>query len=133
MDVSHESGRYAGGDRFDWRSRLKLVLDTYHFGLDPAVVERLPELASRIARCNRRCPPTAARRTGPLSTGRRRNSVAEIVRRLTRGGYDGFYELELLGEEIESFDYRELLADSKASSNSFTSANSRVQAALVRG
>ncbi|MCA9153633.1 MAG: sugar phosphate isomerase/epimerase [Planctomycetales bacterium] len=97
-------------------SRLKLVLDTYHFGLDPAVVERLPELASRIALVqlgDARRPPQGEQDRCRLGDGE--IPLPEIVRRLTRGGYDGFYELELLGEEIESFDYAELLKVSKDS------------------
>ena len=88
----------------------------YHFGLDPAVVERLPELASRIALVqlgDARRPPQGEQDRCRLGDGE--IPLPEIVRRLTRGGYDGFYELELLGEEIESFDYAELLKVSKDS------------------
>jgi sugar phosphate isomerase/epimerase len=38
--------------------------------------------------------------------------LQEIVHRLTAAGYDGFYEVELMGEEIEAADYRDVVARS---------------------
>jgi hypothetical protein len=39
--------------------------------------------------------------------------LREIVQGLTEAGYDGFYEVELMGEEIEAIDNCELLAMSR--------------------
>ena len=36
-----------------------------------------------------------------------------IVKALRRGGYDGYFDVELIGEEIESHDYQSLLECSK--------------------
>ena len=38
---------------------------------------------------------------------------AEIIAALKAGGYDGYYDVELLGEEIETDDYGSLLQHAK--------------------
>jgi hypothetical protein len=38
--------------------------------------------------------------------------LKEIVRTLSQAGYQGDYEVELMGEEIETSDYRDLLSHS---------------------
>ena len=39
--------------------------------------------------------------------------LQEIVQSLLAAGYDGFFDVELLGEEIESLDYAALLITPK--------------------
>jgi sugar phosphate isomerase/epimerase len=39
--------------------------------------------------------------------------VGRIVAALKAAGYDGYYDVELLGEEIETYDYEALLAHAK--------------------
>ena len=39
--------------------------------------------------------------------------LAEITAALKAAGYDGYYDVELLGEEIETDDYRSLLEHAK--------------------
>jgi sugar phosphate isomerase/epimerase len=39
--------------------------------------------------------------------------LREIISALSAAGYDGYYDVELLGEEVEAVDYRELLEHSK--------------------
>ena len=39
--------------------------------------------------------------------------LKEIVTALEAGGYRGYYDVELIGEEIEATDYHDLLAQSK--------------------
>jgi sugar phosphate isomerase/epimerase len=39
--------------------------------------------------------------------------IREIVAALQAAGYDGYYDVELLGEEIESIDYHALLEHAK--------------------
>jgi hypothetical protein len=41
--------------------------------------------------------------------------LREIVAGLTAAGYDGCYEVELMGEDIEAGDYRDLLLQSARS------------------
>ena len=50
--------------------------------------------------------------------------LQQIVARLAAAGYDGFYEVELMGEEIESCDYRDLLAQSLRTFDEWTAASS---------
>jgi sugar phosphate isomerase/epimerase len=40
--------------------------------------------------------------------------LRQIVSTLLDSGYDGFFEIELMGEEIEARDYHELLAQSRS-------------------
>jgi sugar phosphate isomerase/epimerase len=40
--------------------------------------------------------------------------LREVVAALRAVGYDGDYDVELVGQEIEATDYRELLRHSKA-------------------
>ena len=35
--------------------------------------------------------------------------LCEIVHRIIAAGYDGFFEVELMGEDIEAADYRDVL------------------------
>jgi sugar phosphate isomerase/epimerase len=39
--------------------------------------------------------------------------LRSIVQTLRQAGYDGCYDIELIGEEIEASDYRSLLLESK--------------------
>ena len=39
--------------------------------------------------------------------------LAEIVAALKAGGYNGYYDVELLGEELEAADYPSLLRHAK--------------------
>ena len=95
--------------------RVKMVFDTYHLGQDPQAVERLPQIASQIALVqlgDARCPPTGEQNRCRLGEGR--IPLKQIVATLRAAGYDGYYDVELLGEEIETFDYQSLLEHSKA-------------------
>ena len=94
--------------------QVKIVLDTYHLGLDATLIQRIPEIVPRIAIVqlgDARQPPKgeqeplpARGRGGPLGRDRRCPIAA---------GYDGFYDVELLGEEIETSDYHSLLQHAK--------------------
>jgi sugar phosphate isomerase/epimerase len=111
-------------DEFD-SPLLQLVFDTYHFGREEGIAERLPELASRIAIVQladgKQSPRGEQNRcmlgegTIPLST---------IVSQLLRGGYGGVFDVKLMGEEIEACDYAELVAHSKRVFDELTAAAS---------
>ena len=93
---------------------LKLVIDTYHLGHDPALVEQLPEVADRIAIVHlgdAKAPPEGEQSRCRLGEGT--VPLASILGALTKAGYQGFYDVELMGEEIETVDYQELLQHSK--------------------
>lgn len=94
--------------------RVKLVFDTYHVGHDEKVIERIPEILPHVAIVqlgDARKPPQGEQNRSLLGKGRL--PLREIVNALKTAGYDGFYDVELLGEEIESADYYSLLAHAK--------------------
>jgi sugar phosphate isomerase/epimerase len=93
---------------------LKLALDTYHWGHHPGLIPRLPQLLPHLALVqlgDGRQPPCGEPDRVPLGEGAL--PLRDIVSALTAGGYDGWYEVELMGEEIEMADYREILARSR--------------------
>lgn len=94
--------------------RLQLAFDTYHLGQDPLVIDRLAEVAGRIAVVHLgdgKQPPDREQNRTRLGEGT--IPLKEIVAALASAGYDGFYDVELIGEEIEASDYGELLEQSK--------------------
>ncbi len=94
--------------------RVKLVLDTYHLGLSERLVERMAELVPYLALVqlgDARQPPHGEQNRCRLGEGR--VPLSEIVAALKAAGYDGYYDVELLGEEIETADYGWLLEHAK--------------------
>jgi sugar phosphate isomerase/epimerase len=90
--------------------QVKMVFDTYHLGQDRAVIGRIAELAGKVAIVqlgDSRKPPTAEQNRCRLGEGC--VPLREIVDALQASGYDGFYDVELLGEEIETLGYPSLL------------------------
>lgn len=94
--------------------RLKLAYDTYHLGqLGAAPILR--EIASRIAVVQLgdwKQPPAGEPNRSQIGDGTL--PLREIVAALEQAGYQGCYEVELLGEEIEQVSYAELVDASKA-------------------
>lgn len=100
-------------DAFDspW---LKLAFDTYHFGQQAGILEQLPALAERIAVVHLgdcKSPPRLEQNRTRLGDGK--IPLKEIFATLSSAGYDGYYDVELMGEEIEISDYRDLIEQSK--------------------
>jgi len=94
--------------------RAKMVLDTYHLGQDEDLVKRTPEILKYVALVqlgDARQPPQGEQDRCRLGEGR--VPLKEIVAALKAGGYDGFYDVELIGREIETLDYRSLLRHAK--------------------
>jgi sugar phosphate isomerase/epimerase len=94
--------------------RLKLAFDTYHLGHDPAIVEQIPRVAAHVAVVHLgdgREPPDREQNRCQLGEGKL--PLREIVTALNRAGYQGYYDVELIGEAVESRDYEALLEDSK--------------------
>jgi sugar phosphate isomerase/epimerase len=90
--------------------QVKMVFDTYHLGDDPAAVARIPEIASRVALVqlgDAREPPRGEQNRCPLGEGVL--PLRQIVAAFQAAGYDGYYDIELLGEEFEAADYPSLL------------------------
>jgi sugar phosphate isomerase/epimerase len=93
---------------------LKLAFDTYHFGQQAGIVKQLATLAERIAVVHLgdgKYPPRLEQNRARLGDGK--IPLKEIFATLSSAGYDGYYDVELMGEEIEIADYRDLLEQSK--------------------
>jgi sugar phosphate isomerase/epimerase len=95
--------------------QVQLVFDTYHLGQDQAILPRIAQIAPHVAIVqlgDARRPPTGEQNRCRLGEGI--IPLVEIVAALTAAGYDGYYDVELLGEEIETADYHSLLEHAKA-------------------
>jgi len=94
--------------------QVKIVFDTYHLGQDRQIIDRIAEIAPHVAIVqlgDAREPPTGEQNRCPLGQGM--IPLREIVDALRAAGYDGFYDVELLGEQIETIDYKTLLEHAK--------------------
>jgi sugar phosphate isomerase/epimerase len=93
---------------------VKICFDTYHLGQAAGIVERLPQIASQLALVqlgDAKSPPQEEPHRCRLGDGF--IPLPEIVSSLMNAGYNGFFEVELMGEEIEAADYNDLIAQSK--------------------
>jgi sugar phosphate isomerase/epimerase len=94
--------------------RVKMVLDTYHLGHDRAILDRMSEVVPYLALVqlgDAKAPPNGEQNRCRLGQGRL--PLAEIINALKALGYNGYYDVELIGEEIEAADYLGLLAHAK--------------------
>ena len=92
---------------------LKIALDTYHWAHDPDLTGRLPQLTPHLGLvqlADGRHPPRGEPNRCPLGDGTL--PLASVVASLAAAGYEGDYEVELMGEEIEAADYAQLIARS---------------------
>jgi sugar phosphate isomerase/epimerase len=93
---------------------VKLAVDTYHLGHDPSLVERIGELAPHTAivhLADGKAPPSGEQNRSPLGQGIL--PLKQIVRELAAAGYQGHFDVELMGEEVEATDYHQLLVQTK--------------------
>ncbi|WP_425617093.1 sugar phosphate isomerase/epimerase family protein [Anatilimnocola sp. NA78] len=93
---------------------LRAVLDLYYWGQDEQTLARIPELAPKLTLVQladaRQAPQLEPNRT-PLGEGVL--PLHAITEQLNAAGYHGFYEVELMGEEIEATDNHDLLRRSQ--------------------
>lgn len=92
---------------------LKLAFDTYQLGFSQIPMNRVAEIADRIAVVHLgdgRAPPHQEQNRCRLGEGV--VPLGEFVAALTSGGFNGYFDVELLGEEIEASEYESLLAHS---------------------
>ncbi|MFO0817877.1 MAG: sugar phosphate isomerase/epimerase family protein [Pirellulales bacterium] len=104
---------------------VQLAFDTYHLGQNPAVVERVRDIAPRTAIVqlgDARQAPRGEQNRCPLGAGA--IPLREIVAQFESAGYRGFYDVELLGEDIEATDYQELIRTSVAAAAALLETNS---------
>jgi len=108
VDETLEIIRETGHDR------VKLALDTYHFGRDPSVLAQLPQWVSQLAMvqlADSRMGPCVEQNRCRLGEGT--VPLPAIVQTLTAAGYQGDYDIELMGEELGPNSYEELLVHSR--------------------
>jgi sugar phosphate isomerase/epimerase len=94
--------------------RLKLAFDTYHLCQNGSTLTKLRDIVGHIAIVqlgDAKEPPHGEPNRSPLGEGKL--PLADVVRTLENAGYQGFYDVELIGEEIERADYEQLVAQSK--------------------
>ncbi len=91
-------------------SNVGMVLDTYHLGLDEGVLEHLPGVVDFLQLVqlgdSRHCPFGEMNR---CLLGSGRVPIPQILDRLAVGGYDGWLEIEVLGQDVERLDYDTVL------------------------
>lgn len=105
------------------KPNVKLVFDTYHLGQDRTIVDRIGQLVPHLALVqlgDSRQPPEGEANRCRLGEGT--VPLQEIVGALRAAGYDGDYDIELLGEELESVDYQDLLCHAKSAFHSLVKA-----------
>ncbi len=93
---------------------VKMVLDTYHLGQDGDLAARIAEIVPRIALVqlgDAKCPPNGEQNRCCLGAGT--VPLKQIVCELRKAGYDGFFDIELLGEDIEEVHYHAILEHAK--------------------
>lgn len=110
--------------------RLKLAFDTWHWGCDRKVLERVDEIVPYLAlvqlgdgRHAPRGEPSRCR------LGEGLVPLESLIAAFREAGYDGFFEVELIGEEIETEDYARLLDHSRQAFQQLASPPSRVRPA----
>ena len=106
---------------------LRLVLDTYYWGLDPELGDKLPRIVPHLALvqlADSKSPPT--REPNRCRLGEGQLPLEPILRALGQAGYRGDYEVELMGEEIEASDYGDLLSHSQQAFGGILAAAAKV-------
>jgi sugar phosphate isomerase/epimerase len=94
--------------------RAKMVLDTYHLGQTPGLTDRIAQFAPRVALVqlgDAKQAPCGEQNRCRLGEGI--VPLREIVAALKTAGYNGYYDVELLGEELGPADYHSLLTHAK--------------------
>ena len=93
---------------------VKMVLDTYHLGFELGLAQRIAAVVPHVALVqlgDGRRPPDGEQSRCRLGEGV--VPLHEIVAALKAAGYNGYYDVELIGEEMESADYAALLEHAK--------------------
>ncbi|MBM3998257.1 MAG: sugar phosphate isomerase/epimerase [Planctomycetes bacterium] len=94
-------------------AHLRLAFDAYHMAHDARLVDRIPAIAAETAIVqlgDAKGPPDGEQNRCRLGLGVL--DLRALVRSFLDNGYSGFFDVELMGEEIEESDYGDLLAHS---------------------
>ncbi len=95
------------------RSNCGIVFDCYHMAQDENAMDWLPSIVPFI-----RLVQLGDAKRAPMGEQNRCLlgdgivPLASIVQVIERHGFEGYYEVELLGEDIEHYDYSEILTKS---------------------
>ncbi|QDU96868.1 sugar phosphate isomerase/epimerase family protein [Lignipirellula cremea] len=103
---------------------VKLVLDLYHMGFEEKLLEQIAALADRISLVqigDGRQTPTSEQNRCPLGEGML--PLGDMIAALRQGGYAGYFEVELLGEEFEPMTYDQILEQSMATARELLGAS----------
>jgi sugar phosphate isomerase/epimerase len=107
---------------------LKVALDTYQFGWEPSVLESLSSWAPHIAIVQlgdtREMPQAEPSR---CRLGEGIVPLAKMLEQLACAGYAGYFEVKLLGEDVEAYSYDELVAHSKQTLDSWSRSAERCE------
>lgn len=90
--------------------QLGMVLDTYHLGLDDEMLHWLPEIIPYLHLVqlgDARHTPLGEMNRCLLGQGT--VPIEQILRRLIEYNYSGPFEVELIGEDVETFSYESIL------------------------
>jgi len=93
---------------------LKIAFDAYHLGLAKLDLRRIEAIAPQVAivhLADGRHPPHGEPNRCLLGEGT--IPLAEIANALMDGGYTGYFDVELMGEDIEFIQYADILDHSR--------------------
>jgi sugar phosphate isomerase/epimerase len=93
---------------------VQLVYDTYHLAWQPAAAERIRGLVGRVAivhLADGKLPSDSEQTRTRLGEGE--IPLPEILAAFNQAGYDGDYDIELVGPDLERTDYVQLLSHSR--------------------
>jgi sugar phosphate isomerase/epimerase len=93
---------------------LGLVFDCYHMAGDPNLFDQLPDILSKtklVQIGDAKSAPFGEQNRCLIGEGYL--PIADVIREFELGGYDGYYEVELIGEDVEHVGYEEVLQSSR--------------------
>lgn len=95
--------------------RAKIVFDAYHFGYDRRAVELIASAIDRVGlvQLGDSAAPPRGREQDRRPLGQGSLPLANIVAALAQAGYDGDFDVELLGQQFECCCYDALLRQTR--------------------
>ncbi len=102
---------------------VKLAFDTYqlgHAGLHLGQVEKIAPMVAVVHLADSKHPPKGEQNRCLLGEGT--IPIGEIIAALQEGGFNGFYDVELMGEDVEACDYEHILNQSRTAVGALISA-----------
>src|SRR5262245_40592785 len=94
--------------------QIQLAFDAYHLAHDPAILPQIPEIVRHTAIVqlgDARTQPDGEQNRCRIGEGTL--PLRDIVSAFLSAGYEGYFDIELMGEELEAADYRDLIVHSR--------------------